>query len=82
MFFKQFISKLYRLPRKLWMNFYILWNRVTFRIIGTRCILLKGVTIGARRIIGSGSVVTKSIPVDCIAVGNLCKVISLLNNLD
>ncbi len=43
--------------------------------IGTRCIILKGVTIGARSIIGSGSVVTKSIPPDCIAVGNPCKVI-------
>ena len=44
-------------------------------LIGTRCIILKGVTIGARSIIGSGSVVTKSIPADCIAAGNPCKVI-------
>lgn len=44
-------------------------------LIGTRCIILKGVTIGARTIIGSGSVVTKSIPSDCIAAGNPCKVI-------
>lgn len=44
-------------------------------LIGTRCIILKGVTIGARSIIGSGSVVTKSIPSDCIAAGNPCKVI-------
>lgn len=43
--------------------------------IGTRCIVLKGVTIGARSIIGSGSIVTKSIPPDCIAAGNPCKVI-------
>ena len=44
-------------------------------LIGTRCVILKGVTIGTRTIIGSGSVVTKSIPSDCIAAGNPCKVI-------
>lgn len=46
-------------------------------LIGTRCIILKGVTIGARSIIAAGSVVTKSIPADCIAGGNPCKVIRL-----
>ena len=49
-------------------------------LIGTRCIILKGVTIGARSIIGSGSVVTKSIPADCIAGGNPCKIIKYINN--
>ena len=49
-------------------------------LIGTRCIILKGVTIGARSIIGSGSVVTKSIPADCIAAGNPCKVIKYINS--
>ena len=48
-------------------------------LIGTRCIILKGVTIGARSIIGSGSVVTKSIPADCIAAGNPAKVIKYIN---
>lgn len=48
--------------------------------IGTRTIILKGVTIGARSIIGAGSVVTKSIPADCIAAGNPCKVIKYINN--
>jgi len=47
-------------------------------LIGTRCIVLKGVTIGARSVIGSGSIVTKSIPADCIAVGNPCKVIKAM----
>lgn len=48
-------------------------------LVGTRCIILKGVTIGARSVIGSGSVVTKSIPCDCIAAGNPCKVIKQIN---
>lgn len=47
-------------------------------LIGTRCIILKGVTIGEKSIIGSGSVVTKSIPANCIAAGNPCKVIKTL----
>lgn len=52
-------------------------------LIGTRCIILKGVTIGARSVIGCGSVVTKDIPSDCIAAGNPCKVIRYLyeNNI-
>lgn len=48
--------------------------------IGAHCIILKGVTIGARSVIGAGSVVTKSIPADCVAAGNPCKVIKLLND--
>lgn len=48
-------------------------------LIGTRCIILKGVTIGARSIIAAGSVVTKPIPSDCIAGGNPCKVIRSIN---
>ena len=48
-------------------------------LIGTRCIILKGVTIGARSIIGAGSVVTKSIPADCIAAGNPCQILKEIN---
>lgn len=44
--------------------------------IGANSIILKGVTIGARSIIGAGSVVTKDIPADCIAAGNPCRVIN------
>lgn len=43
--------------------------------IGANCIILKGVTIGARSIIAAGSVVTKNIPSDCIAGGNPAKII-------
>lgn len=46
--------------------------------IGVNCIILKGVTIGARSIIAAGSVVTKSIPADCVAGGNPAKVIKSL----
>lgn len=46
--------------------------------IGAQTIILKGVTVGARSVIGAGSVVTKSIPADCIAAGNPCKVIKSL----
>lgn len=47
--------------------------------IGAHCIILKGVTIGARSVIGAGSVVTKSIHADCVAAGNPCRVIKSLN---
>ncbi|MCF7522730.1 hypothetical protein L3X07_03875 [Levilactobacillus brevis] len=41
--------------------------------------VLPGVTIGAGTVIGAGSVVTKSIPADCVAVGNPCRVIRHIN---
>lgn len=43
--------------------------------IGAHSIILKGVTIGARSIVGTGSIVTKSIPADIVAAGNPCKVL-------
>lgn len=49
--------------------------------IGARCIILKGVTIGDRTIIAAGSVVTKSIPSDCVAGGNPCRVIKCLDSV-
>jgi len=42
-------------------------------------IVLPGVTIGANSVIGAGSVVTKDIPPDSLAVGNPCKVIRKVN---
>ncbi len=48
-------------------------------LIGMNAIILKGVHIGARSIIGAGSVVTKDIPCDCIAAGNPARVIKQLN---
>ena len=43
--------------------------------IGRSAIILKGVTIGDGAIIGAGSIVTKSIPPRCLAVGNPARVI-------
>ena len=43
--------------------------------LGARCVILKGVHIGARSIIAAGSIVTKDIPADCIAGGNPCRII-------
>jgi acetyltransferase-like isoleucine patch superfamily enzyme len=44
-------------------------------VIGVNSIIMPGVKIGNEVVIGSGSVVTKNIPDNCIAVGNPAKVI-------
>ena len=46
--------------------------------IGGGAIILPGVTIGRNSVIGAGSVVTRSIPANSLAVGNPCKVIKQL----
>lgn len=38
-------------------------------------LVLPGVTIGENSVIGAGSVVTKDVPPNCLAVGNPCRVI-------
>ena len=43
--------------------------------IGGGTIILPGVTIGRNSVIGAGSVVTRSIPANCVAAGNPCRVI-------
>lgn len=43
--------------------------------IGGGAIVCPGVTIGDRAVIGSGSVVTRDVPPDCVAAGNPCRVI-------
>lgn len=48
--------------------------------VGARSLILKGVTIGEKSIIGMGSVVTKDIPANCIAAGNPARVIRFLND--
>lgn len=48
--------------------------------IGGNVTVLAGVTIGDNCTIGAGSVVTKDISSNSVAVGNPCKVIRVLNN--
>lgn len=48
--------------------------------IGTKVTILKGVTIGDNCIIGAGSVVTKDIPANSVAVGIPCRVVSTLED--
>lgn len=43
--------------------------------LGARVSVLPGVTIGENAIVGTGAVVTKDIPDNCIAVGNPAHVI-------
>lgn len=43
--------------------------------IGGRAVILPGVTIGENSVIGAGSVVTRDIPANVVAVGNPCRVI-------
>jgi len=46
--------------------------------VGARSIVLAGVTMGPRTIVGAGSVVTKSLPPDTVCAGNPAKVICTL----
>lgn len=50
--------------------------------LGSGVIVLPGVTIGENSIIGAGSVVTKDIPANVIAVGNPCKVLREITEED
>lgn len=47
--------------------------------IGGGCILLPGVTVGKNSVIGAGSVVNRSVPANCVAAGNPCRVIRTLD---
>ena len=47
--------------------------------VGGGVIILQSVTIGKGSVIGAGSVVTKSIPADCLAACNPCKIIRKIN---
>ena len=46
--------------------------------IGGNVCVMPGITIGNNVVIGAGSVVTKDIPSNSVAVGNPCKVIKKL----
>ncbi len=48
--------------------------------VGGGALILPGVRIGARTVIGAGSVVTRDIPEDVFAAGNPCRVIHHLGS--
>ena len=50
--------------------------------IGAGVIVLPGVTIGKNSVIGAGSVVTRDIPENVVAVGNPCRVMRPIGEKD
>ncbi|ENC6724314.1 sugar O-acetyltransferase [Vibrio harveyi] len=50
--------------------------------IGANSVVLPGVTIGENSVIGAGSVVTKDIPANVVAVGNPCRVLREIGKHD
>ena len=50
--------------------------------IGAGALIMPGVTIGDNTVIGAGSVVTKDIPANVVAVGNPCRVLREINEHD
>ncbi|MCG6369200.1 DapH/DapD/GlmU-related protein, partial [Vibrio fluvialis] len=50
--------------------------------IGANSVVLPGVTIGENSVIGAGSVVTKDIPSNVVAVGNPCRVVREIKERD
>ena len=43
--------------------------------LGGACVICPGVVIGSNAVVGAGSVVVRSVPSNCVAVGNPCRVI-------
>ncbi len=50
--------------------------------LGAGVVVLPGVTIGDNTVVGAGSVVTKDLPANVVAVGNPCKVLREINDHD
>ena len=50
--------------------------------LGAGVIVLPGITIGDNSVIGAGSVVTKDIPENVIAVGNPCRILREIGEKD
>ena len=46
--------------------------------IGSKVVILPGVRIGTRAVIGAGSIVTEDIPPRCVAAGNPARVLRYL----
>lgn len=50
--------------------------------IGANAVVMPGIRIGANSVIGAGSIVTKDIPANVVAVGSPCKVLRAINEHD
>ena len=50
--------------------------------IGANAVILPGITIGDNVVVGAGSVVTKDLPDNVVAVGNPCKILCEVNEHD
>ena len=50
--------------------------------IGANAVILPGIAIGENSVIGAGSIVTKSIPPNVVAVGNPCKALREIGEVD
>lgn len=50
--------------------------------IGANSVILPGITIGDNSVIGAGSIVTKDIPENAVAVGNPCRVLRPISERD
>lgn len=50
--------------------------------LGAGVIVMPGITIGDNTVIGAGSIVTKDIPANVVAVGNPCRVLRKVNEHD
>lgn len=50
--------------------------------LGAGVIVMPGITIGDNSVIGAGSIVTKDIPANVVAVGNPCRVMREINEHD
>jgi acetyltransferase-like isoleucine patch superfamily enzyme len=50
--------------------------------IGSKVVILPGVRIGSRAVIGAGSIVTKDVPPRCVAAGNPARVLRQLTEFE
>lgn len=50
--------------------------------IGAGALIMPGVTIGDNTVVGAGSVVTKDLPSNVVAVGNPCRVLREISERD
>src|SRR5271154_5313683 len=50
--------------------------------IGSKAMILSGVHIGSRAVIGAGSIVTRDVPARCVVAGNPARVLRHLTELD